>query len=273
LKKIRIIKIDAPASLVTLADGSERKFHLLGTCGPNVVMKRGQPRCSHARPGNQLWEATIRVRSQQIDVILCKDCESDWWVGNMDRQRKEPIPQKFLVLDTETTDLKPALGHVVDFAAVRVDLKDRTVTPVFESLCNPGLSLEQLRATWICTKGGLNPGAVLAADPVAMVARQFKDLLRMDGDLPWTSWNMPFDEGFLTKEPWDLDFAALPDLMRAATPVCEIEGPYGDFKWPSLEEAYRIILHRKSPGAHRALIDATRAGELALALRRTGAWP
>jgi DNA polymerase III epsilon subunit-like protein len=184
---------------------------------------------------------------------------------------------RFFVLDTETTDLDSIIGRVVDVAAVRVDLKERTVAPIFDSLVNPGLTLKELRATWICTVGGLNPGAVLAAPSDGVVALRLADLFRYEDHPQWTSYNAPFDEAFLTRQPWLVSHPTLPCLMRAAAPVCKIPSPYEGYedfyKWPSLEEAYRILLGRESPGSHRALMDAARAGEIAIELHRLGAWP
>lgn len=180
-----------------------------------------------------------------------------------------------LVLDTETTDLNPERGQIVEVAAVRVDFEALTVKPVFESLCNPGLSLEELRRTWICTTGGLNPGAVLAAPSSGVVAVRLADLFRYEDYPRWTSYNVHFDAAFLVKVPWVINHPRLPCLMLAAAPVCKIPSAFDDdgWKWPSLEEAYRILLHRETPCAHRALMDATRAGEISLALHRLGAWP
>ncbi len=43
--------------------------------------------------------------------------------------------------------------------------------------------------------------------------------------------------------------------MKSSTNVCKIPGPYG-FKWPKLEEAYKILVNPDGfDGAHDALVD------------------
>lgn len=43
--------------------------------------------------------------------------------------------------------------------------------------------------------------------------------------------------------------------MRAATPVLKLPGRYGDFKWPSLQEAYTHFMGKPFDGAHDAMAD------------------
>ena len=52
--------------------------------------------------------------------------------------------------------------------------------------------------------------------------------------------------------------------MQAATPLCKIPSPYGysDFKWPKLEEAYKILCGKELTGAHDALADVMACREV-----------
>jgi len=43
--------------------------------------------------------------------------------------------------------------------------------------------------------------------------------------------------------------------MRAATKPCNIVREDGSYKWPLLEEAYRILIGKELSQAHRALSD------------------
>ena len=46
--------------------------------------------------------------------------------------------------------------------------------------------------------------------------------------------------------------------MLSAKNVCKLPGMYGDFKWPTLDEAYRHIVDQAGfTGAHDALVDVT----------------
>lgn len=56
--------------------------------------------------------------------------------------------------------------------------------------------------------------------------------------------------------------------MRASTPICKIPSPYyeGQFKWPKLEEAYRIICKKELSNAHSALADTRASSEIYFAV-------
>lgn len=43
--------------------------------------------------------------------------------------------------------------------------------------------------------------------------------------------------------------------MTAMTPICKLQGNYGDYKWPKLSEAYEHAFQEKLEGAHDAMAD------------------
>lgn len=43
--------------------------------------------------------------------------------------------------------------------------------------------------------------------------------------------------------------------MEAMTPICQLTGNYGDYKWPKLQEAYRHAFNEDFQGAHDAMAD------------------
>jgi DNA polymerase-3 subunit epsilon len=43
--------------------------------------------------------------------------------------------------------------------------------------------------------------------------------------------------------------------MKAMTPICQLPGKFGDFKWPRLQEAYKHAFGEEFEGAHDAMAD------------------
>ncbi len=55
--------------------------------------------------------------------------------------------------------------------------------------------------------------------------------------------------------------------MKALTPIIKLPGRYGDYKWPSLEEAHRFFFDEGFEGAHDALADVRACCRVWKALR------
>lgn len=57
-------------------------------------------------------------------------------------------------------------------------------------------------------------------------------------------------------------------VMKAATPICKLPGRYGDYKWPKLSEASKILLGEDHADAHDALGDVRATARVYFALRK-----
>lgn len=58
--------------------------------------------------------------------------------------------------------------------------------------------------------------------------------------------------------------------MEASTNFCKLPGRYGKYKWPKLEELYKILFHKKFVGAHDALSDVKATRRCYYELKRRG---
>lgn len=59
--------------------------------------------------------------------------------------------------------------------------------------------------------------------------------------------------------------------MLSSKPVLKLPGKYGDFKWPSLDEAYRVLVDADGfEGAHDAMVDVRAAAAVLFALEDAG---
>ena len=182
------------------------------------------------------------------------------------------------VVDTETTGLLGApKDKIVDIAVCKVTLGDDKVENVYSSVVGHDTRKwdDELRRSWIFENTDMTLEMVDKAPPEAQVV---KDISKILGGANVTSFNFQFDfDKFLYKEPWSLRPNVVPFrcVMLASKDVCRIPGLYEDYKWPKLDEAYRIIVKGDPAGisgvqAHRALSDAIMASHILLELHRTG---
>jgi len=182
------------------------------------------------------------------------------------------------VLDTETTGLDGApKDKIVDIAICKVTLGENKVEEVFSSVVGHDISKwdERLRRAWIFENSDLTLEAVADAPPEKEVAEKVTKILS-GGNV--TSFNVSFDmDRFLYREPWSLRgrFVPFRCIMLASRDVCKIPGLYDEYKWPRLEEAYRMIVKGDpadigGPQSHRALGDALMASYVLLELYNKG---
>ncbi|MDR0198474.1 MAG: 3'-5' exonuclease [Methanomassiliicoccaceae archaeon] len=182
------------------------------------------------------------------------------------------------VVDTETTGLAGApKDKVVDIAVCRVVLGNDVVEKVYSSVVGHDTSGwgDELRRSWIFENTDLTVDMVNDAPPEQEVVRRITEIL---GGRNVTSFNFSYDfDKFLYKEPWSLRRRIVPFncIMIASKDVCRLPGLYEDYKWPRLDEAYRIIVKGDPAGiggaqAHRAMSDAVAASHILLELYRMG---
>ena len=181
------------------------------------------------------------------------------------------------VLDTETTGLDGAPKDVVvDIAICKVVLGDDKVEEVYSSVVGHDTSRwsDALKHSWIFENTDMTLSMVNSAPPEKDVIADVRKIL--DGKNV-TSFNIGFDmDRFLYRDPWSLRgrFVPFRCIMLASRDVCRLPGLYEEYKWPKLEEAYKIIvkgdpadIHGKQ--SHRALSDAVMASYVLLELHRT----
>lgn len=180
---------------------------------------------------------------------------------------------KIGVIDTETTHLDNTMGNVVEVALVEVDTDTKTIKSLFNSLASPGGMGSthgiRLEDSWICQNGIIKPEEIRRAPHEAVVATGLKFFL---DNKPWTTYNLSFDQPFLTRFPYKLPRSTLPCIMLSATEACKIPSNRDDvlFKWPSLDEAYEILCNSRRMKGHRALDDALDAAAVLLHLIEMG---
>lgn len=188
------------------------------------------------------------------------------------------IHEMFLI-DTETTGLRGyPIDHVVDVGICKIDLRDGSVEPVYESVVGHNVALwdEEHQNAWIFEHSDLTLKDVASAKSADDVAVDMYEILRSEY---LTSYNVGFDiQKFLRYAPFRVgEYVSriLPDPMLIATDICCIPGACSSYKWPKLEEAYSILCpddpaNIKGCQDHRALSDARVASYVLIELHKRG---
>ena len=155
---------------------------------------------------------------------------------------------EFVVLDLETTSIKPENGYIVDVAALRV--RDGQVVDEFESLVNPGSAIvgHQIH--------GISDADVANAPTAADVLPRLLDWI---GDANVVGHNLAFDVPFVRRHlPTEVQWQpkGLFDTLELAVQLYPDAGSY------KLGDLVHFAFGRDHGPAHRAMPDARVTAEL-----------
>lgn len=159
-----------------------------------------------------------------------------------------------IVIDFETTGLRPGFDRVIEAAAVVIE--DGQITRSFQSLANPGVRIP----SFIEGFTGISNAMVAGAPPTREVMAAFADFL---GDLPLAAHNASFDRGFLAAELQPLRQPVRQDFLCTLLLSRRIERGLPSYR---LEQVARHLSVDVPTHTHRALADAVMAARVLLAL-------
>lgn len=159
-----------------------------------------------------------------------------------------------IVIDFETTGLRPGVDRVIEAAAVVIE--DGQVTRRFQSLANPGMRIP----SFIEGFTGISNAMVAGAPPTREVMAAFADFL---GDQALAAHNAGFDRGFLAAELQPLRRRVRQDFLCTLLLSRRIERGLPSYK---LEQVARHLAVDVPTQTHRALADAEMAAQVLLAL-------
>ena len=217
-----------------------------------------------------------KMKKELLEAGFIEREDGSFTKPGVETLKPQPIKKidEIYVVDTETTGLDGFPEDViVEIAVCKVDTEKKTVDVIYDSIVGHGVkSWDHLRKhAWIFGNSDLALVDVSKATPQKDVVKKVREILK---DKYVTSFNTDYDfTRFLCCDPWDL-YEVVKDIcnciMLSATPVCGIEGYYGEYKWPRLEEAYAILC-KDNPAKvkdqpHRALSDTLMASHVLLSL-------
>jgi DNA polymerase III subunit epsilon len=157
------------------------------------------------------------------------------------------LPERFVVLDLETTGLDPECHEIIEVAALRID-RVAVTHDTFEALVIPGSRM----AGHLAKSTGISQELLDSEGrPLGTVLPALKDFV---GDLPLVSFNADFDLAFLRKA------GAVHGLSFANDTECVLK--LARRAWPG-RRSYKLAdlarEHRARDRSRRALADCRRA--------------
>jgi DNA polymerase III epsilon subunit-like protein len=189
---------------------------------------------------------------------------------------------KALIFDTETTGMvkwkkppeDPSQPHLIQLGMLLVDTTTWAAMGRHSSLVQlpEGASIEPEahQAHGISERDCKEFGVAL------MVACSLFNQACMRADVI-VAHNMSFDQTVmlaslyrLGDKPERMSEKRLICTKEESTPVLKLPGKYGDYKWPTLAEAYQYYTGKELVGAHDALVDTEACLEVFRGLIDTG---
>ena len=184
---------------------------------------------------------------QKLELVMVNSPED---LSKFKATEKPMEEKKILIVDIETTNFLQRGGLIVEVGIVELDLNTGEAKIVYDELVKE----EGLDGThgdaWIFNNSDLKFIDCMKAKPLD------KERIQLILDkYPATAYNKKFDFDFLRSR--ELEVKELECPMVLATDVCKIPNVNkAGFKWPSVQEAWAIIVKEDYTEAHRGADDA-----------------
>lgn len=177
--------------------------------------------------------------------------------------------KKILITDIETTDLKPHIGHIVEVGIVSLDLDSGDREIIFNQVMHEkGITKHEVEMSWIIKKGWMTVEEIRYSKTLDYYRPEIQNIMN-DYPLGMTAYNKQFDFAYLGDR--DFFYKELPCPMKLMTNVCKISGKYGNYKWPSVTEAYNFLFPKNDyDEIHRGADDAFHEAEIVYELYKRG---
>ncbi len=172
--------------------------------------------------------------------------------------------KRILVVDIETTGLKPKKDLIVEIGIVELDLETGNKKIVYNKLVKEESFGEQHSDSWVFNNSDLKYDDVLNASEL-----NIEEIQQIMNDNLVTAYNKSFDFGFLKSR--GLIITELPCPMMLMTPICKLPGNFGNYKWPSVQEAWDFLFKETDyVELHRGADDALHEADIVYELYKRG---
>lgn len=176
---------------------------------------------------------------------------SKWRQKNLEKEGYDD-GNLIIVLDIETTALKPSAGIICEIGLCFLNLKSGNVDRIFDTICQEKKYIDN--NAWIFNNSNLTFDDVKGAPFLDDFKGVLQDLFNLEH--PVTAFNQSFDFGFLEARGLEIPNKFW-DPMLKLTNILKIPGYYGKYKWPNVQEAWNFFFKDSDyVEKHRALDDA-----------------
>ena len=190
-----------------------------------------------------LWRPLLRQILNGDDHLVLRSDNS--WADPTSKARPNgDVPNDYVVIDVETTGLKPYRQRIMEIAAIRFSHGERV--DVFTTLVNP----ERRVPAYISQLTGIDESMLVGAPAFSQIAHQ---LVQYVGDSLIVGYNVGFDIGFINAE---LKRFGQPQLMNDHLDLLPLAGQLvPGIRRPGLDGLCRALgIDQRE--RHRAMADA-----------------
>lgn len=188
-----------------------------------------------------LWRPLLRTVLKDHPVARLR---SDGIWTTRTETRGTAFPSEFVVLDVETTGLKPSQQRIIEIGMIRVSPNGAPLR--WTALLNPGRRIPD----YVATLTGIDDQMVASAPDFRSIA---PTILEIAEDLPIVGHNIAFDIGFLNAE---LVRCGLPKVVNTTIDTLTLANRFvGEARRLNLGDVARV-LGVSAGQSHRALPDA-----------------
>ncbi|MHA1488571.1 MAG: 3'-5' exonuclease [Promethearchaeota archaeon] len=196
-------------------------------------------------------QTTKKINSLGILEDDFKELMSKWRQNNLEKEGHDD-GNLIIVLDIETTALKPNSGIICEVGLCFLNLKTGNVDRIFDTICQEKKHIDP--NAWIFKNSDLQYDEVINAPFIDDFKGVLQDLF--DLKYPITAFNQKFDFGYLENRGFKIHEKFWDPMLKLMN-ILRIPGYYDRFKWPSVQEAWNFFFSDSDYiEKHRALDDA-----------------
>ena len=179
---------------------------------------------------------------------------------------------KILIHDIETTGFLNKGGKIVEVGIVELNVKTGIKQILFDKVVNPGVTYEEASKSWICNNSSLIAEQIVNAPSLKSQIPIIQGIID-SYPLGSTAYNHAFDFGFYKSVGIKVN-RELACPMKVSTPILKLPGRFGDYKWPSVQEAWDFFFGKTGYiEEHRGADDAFHEADIVMELIRRGKFP
>jgi DNA polymerase III epsilon subunit-like protein len=162
--------------------------------------------------------------------------------------------KEIIVLDIETTGLKPKEDLILELGMVKLNLETGEISELFDKVFKDPKLTAKHREAWIFQNGFMDIEEVRNAKPISEYVNEIQEIMN-DFQGLITAWNRAFDSAFLEHAGFNLG-SPVECPMKKSVDYFKIEGAFG-YKWPKAQEAWDILFpETPKVEEHRGLDDS-----------------
>lgn len=188
---------------------------------------------------------------------------------------------KILIVDIETTHLKPDQGHIVEIGICQLDVLTGKRVMLFDNVMwEDGITKKECENAWIVRNSSLTVEMIRQSKNLKKYRDNIQHIIHSH-QLGITAFNHKFDFDWLEDRGFHIEFK-LPCLMKVSKPIVKAKNAKGNVKNPNVTEAFKHFIGSRGTGVtfprkgepyveeHRGGADAMDEAEIAFLLCKTG---